>query len=247
MRIFIINLENETERLSAVTSQCANLGLSYEVIPAIDGRKLQPGLLAVTVNSYDKSALTQGEIGCALSHLSVYASMVRDCIPMALILEDDAVLSSSIRDYLTGAEEIIGAQAPEMLLLTANCSYNRFIKKCDSLSHSFYRVISGSGGHGYIINLAGAKTLLRANTPVRLEADRWPIFRDLTGLKIWCSNQHVIKSSCTAPGTSTIGPERERVAEARGRTINKLKKSVSFYQLKRIKNMLLGKIGVDSF
>lgn len=200
-------------------------------------------LLSAIVDSYESSALTKGEIGCALSHLSVYAAMKRDNIPLALILEDDAVLSPSIRDYLAGAKEILSTKVPAIVLLTGNCSYNRFIKKTDSFGHPFHRVINGSGGHGYVINLAAAKRLLLANMPVRLEADRWTIFRDLIGLTIWCCDSPVIKSSCTAPGTSTIGSERELVAKARGRAINKLKKTVSLYQLKRIKNMLLSKVG----
>ncbi|WP_253378275.1 glycosyltransferase family 25 protein [unidentified bacterial endosymbiont] len=247
MRIFIINLVNETERLSAVTSQCANYNLSYEVISAINGRKTPQNLLSVIVESHENSALTQGEIGCALSHLSVYATMDAENIPQALILEDDAVLSSSIKDYLAGAKEILSTKTPEMVLLTGNCSYNRSLKKTDSLNRQFHRVICGSGGHGYVINLAAARRLLHANRPVRLEADRWTVFRDLVGLKIWCSDLPVIKSCCTAPGTSTIGSERERVAKARGRAINRLKKKVSFYQLKRIKNMLLSKFDAASF
>lgn len=246
MRIFIINLVNETKRLSAVTSQCANYDLSYEVISAIDGRKTPQTLLNAIVESYENSALTKGEIGCALSHLSVYATMDAENIPQALILEDDAVLSSSIKDYLAGAKEILSKKTPEMVLLTGNCSYNRSLKKTDSFSHPFHRVICGSGGHGYVINLAAARRLLLANMPVRLEADRWTIFRDLVGLKIWCSDLPVIKSCCTAPGTSTIGSERELVAKARGRAINKLKKTVSFYQLKRIKNMVLSKFNAAS-
>jgi glycosyl transferase family 25 len=244
MRVFIISLESELERRHKIGLQCKEQSLFCEFINAVDGRKLPSEIATTVTHDFYNSKLTRGEIGCALSHLNIYSKMVSENISHALVLEDDAIFDGSLHDCLSGVDGIIREDKPEIFVLTARCSYNKHIKKTDFSGRNYFRITNGSGGYGYVINLAAAKLLLERNLPIKFEADRWTIFRDIAGLYVWCTKDPVIRHACIIDDKSTIGNERNELAEERGQVINKLKRTIPFYQLKRIKNILLNKSGI---
>jgi GR25 family glycosyltransferase involved in LPS biosynthesis len=92
--IFVISLARAPDRRAAISSHLKNLGLDFEIVDAVDGAKLpdaqRKSLLADGVN------YVPGVIGCYLSHIQVYEKIVKNNIPVALILEDDARLSRNI-------------------------------------------------------------------------------------------------------------------------------------------------------
>lgn len=95
--IFVINLEHDVVRRAHMASQCARLGLAVEFVPAVNGRQLSDTDRAAydrdkTLRVYGVEMLDT-EIGCYLSHYRLYQRMVREDIPVALILEDDVELS----------------------------------------------------------------------------------------------------------------------------------------------------------
>ncbi|WP_034455496.1 glycosyltransferase family 25 protein [Buttiauxella noackiae] len=246
MRVFIISLESEQERRRKISLQCKEQSLLCEFINAIDGRKLPSEIATTVTHDFYNSKLTRGEIGCALSHLNIYSKMVSENICHALVLEDDAIFDDSLHECLSGVDGIIREDKPEIFILTARCSYNKHIKKTDFSGRNYFRITNGSGGYGYIINLPAAKLLLERNLPIKFEADRWTIFRDIAGLNVWCTKVPVIRHACVIDDKSTIGSERISLAEDRGQVINKLKREIPFYQLKRIKNIILNKSGISN-
>ena len=67
------------------------LGLSFERIPAVNGRTLSPGGKAKGQSRAILAASQRLEIACYMSHLKALRIVV-DCeLPRAIILEDDAV------------------------------------------------------------------------------------------------------------------------------------------------------------
>lgn len=88
-----------------VTSQLEHLGLPFTRIPAVVGNELSE----IEQNQlYDKERfiieckkpVTLGEIGCAMSHRSIWQKMVDEQIDYALILEDDIDISDRILQFL---------------------------------------------------------------------------------------------------------------------------------------------------
>ena len=92
--IFVISLARAPERRESIERHLSGLGLSYEIVDAVDGKLLsidqQEKLLAPGV-SY-----VPGVIGCYLSHVGVYQKIVDRDISVALVLEDDARLNPKI-------------------------------------------------------------------------------------------------------------------------------------------------------
>lgn len=244
MKVFVINLEKDQVRREKTVKQCTLNNLKYEVIKGVDGRTLPSDILPLVTHDYPQCALTKGEIGCALSHLSIYARMIAENIPYALVLEDDALPGPELASHLAGLKTIISATRPEVFLLTGNSAYNPKLKKMDLHNNVYYRVAYGSGGYGYVINRSAAQEILKQNRPIIFEADRWPLFRLNGCLRVWCSKQAVITTSDVTRETSVLDSGRKQRFAARSAYINKFKRTIRFYQMRRIKDLLLNKTGL---
>lgn len=100
--IFVISLARAPERRKSIEEHLQSLGLEYEIVDAVDGRSLhideQRKLLAPGVS------FAPGVVGCYVSHLAVYQSIIDRGIRMALVLEDDARLNPKIVPALKTGE-----------------------------------------------------------------------------------------------------------------------------------------------
>lgn len=95
MRIFVINLERRPDRLESIATRLNMLGLEFERVQAFDGmnnsvKHLVSWPKAILFNYLQRPSL--GVIGCYQSHRLVFQKIVKDKIPQALVLEDDAEL-----------------------------------------------------------------------------------------------------------------------------------------------------------
>ena len=103
MRTFVINMQTAKERLKFMDKQLSSLWIEYEVFPAFIWKNLTKEEIW---KYYDKEKsvktlweeLTLWEIWCALSHMWIYKKMVDDNIPIALVLEDDAIINPRIKN-----------------------------------------------------------------------------------------------------------------------------------------------------
>ena len=93
---YIISLANQQDRREHMQQECARVGIEATFIDAVDMRQAsQSDIERLSSRLLHKKTkkqrwLTRGELGCALSHHQVYAHIVRQQHPYALILEDDA-------------------------------------------------------------------------------------------------------------------------------------------------------------
>ena len=112
-KIYLINLDQDKDRLLFMDSQFKKLKLEYERIPAINGKEyLMSGNFYLY--DYDKSkseninknitgmgrALTPGELGCAISHQICYENFLASTCDFALIMEDDVILHDQFKDVI---------------------------------------------------------------------------------------------------------------------------------------------------
>ncbi|WP_191939643.1 glycosyltransferase family 25 protein (plasmid) [Pantoea agglomerans] len=67
-------------------------------------------------------ALSCGEVGCALSHINIYRRITSEDIPLALILEDDALIDYRSVEIMSGIEER-NTLPPTVTLLTEISQY----------------------------------------------------------------------------------------------------------------------------
>ena len=114
--IYIINLKRTPERKLNIQRQLDAFDLSYQFIDAVDKFELHDKdyrKAAADQAGIDKSTMeylynnwSGGKLACQLSHLKIYNSMIKNNIPIACVLEDDAYLMPTFPKMLISSQEI---------------------------------------------------------------------------------------------------------------------------------------------
>uniref|UniRef100_A0A665V2U5 Procollagen galactosyltransferase 2-like n=1 Tax=Echeneis naucrates TaxID=173247 RepID=A0A665V2U5_ECHNA len=95
--IFLINLKRRLDRRTRMLKTMTSLGLQPTLTNAVDGKALNTSQLQALgiemmpgyKDPYSGRVLTRGEIGCFLSHHSIWTQVIERSLQKILILEDD--------------------------------------------------------------------------------------------------------------------------------------------------------------
>jgi glycosyl transferase, family 25 len=174
--IFILTLKSDSLRRNKLIKKLEALGLSYEIIYAIDGRKGLPKIYEDKINREKTKKIinremTDGEYACALSHQIIYNEIIDRNIKWAIILEDDAIIDKKLKDYI---EQKAYMASDIVHLYHSNARVYPFIKK--KLTNEIYGKLIATtpfGTVGYSISLNAAKYIVKESIPISHPAD-WP-------------------------------------------------------------------------
>ena len=99
-QVFLISLEKSTDRHQRLQSILD--GLDYDIFWGVNGSELDLNELELSGKldnngryKQNKPPLSDGEVGCALSHLGVYQAILDRNLKNALVLEDDLIVDYS--------------------------------------------------------------------------------------------------------------------------------------------------------
>ncbi len=209
--VFVISLKHSAERRQAMAARLDPLLIRYSFFDAVDGSAFDPQNLP----AYDPlrrrlffgKDLTAGEMGCLLSHRAVYQYMADHGIPVAVILEDDALLASDLPEAVG---LLMDAPVPWDVIrfLGRDKVYknSRDVKKLNSV-YTLTRPAGTPGGtYGYMLNLKAARRFARHMQKNWLPVDILHGFVWRTGLEIFA-----VRPSPVMPDDgveSTIGAAR---------------------------------------
>ncbi len=176
--ILVVNLKYSKDRRSYMQQQLDAYGVRYQFFPAVDGRVLTPQQRACYSEEeslrYMKCPLTNGEIGCALSHLQIYEKMVAEDIAELLILEDDAVIKKEFFPIIFQRAQWAPADW-KMLHFSSNVIHlnARPYYVIDSQKRfRLYRYTKYyDRTHCYIVKQESAQWLINEGYPIHLPAD----------------------------------------------------------------------------
>lgn len=176
MKTYLINLDDDQERLVFADSQMRRLGVEYVRESAFNARTKSANELRQYVNRFRWELavgrpVRPGEVGCAMSHYAIYkrlsSSQTSSCV---CVLEDDVILDDNFNKVISYVENNIDCNTPTVVLLS---------------NHTDQKLTTQSGGivlakcsrdmytEGYIITSAAAKALLKANMPLQVPCDDW--------------------------------------------------------------------------
>lgn len=101
LKIYIINLKKDKDRLEFQNKQFKNENLKYERVDAIYGKDLSDKeRYKYSGNYFNYITNTPSIIGIFLSHLKIYKKIVNENLPYALIMEDDVKFLKNFRTKL---------------------------------------------------------------------------------------------------------------------------------------------------
>ena len=90
MKIFVINLERDTNKKEKIQKLMDKANISVEFFKAVDGTTHHENHnFTGWVDPYHCRYVTKGEVGCALSHYYIWEKIINEKIEKAIILEDD--------------------------------------------------------------------------------------------------------------------------------------------------------------
>jgi collagen beta-1,O-galactosyltransferase len=173
--IYMINLKRRPERRKKMKASFKELGIDFKYIEAVDGKKLTDEILiekGITLlpqysDPYHKRKMTMGEVGCFLSHYTIWEKMVAENQQEVLILEDDIrfepFFNEKVKMFMDDARAIGGYDL--IYFGRKRLQENEeFLKE----SRNFVKVSYTYWTLGYVITLEGAKKLLNAQPLKRL-------------------------------------------------------------------------------
>lgn len=247
MKTYAINLPQHHARRDNILNECEKYGIDVEIFSAVDGRTLTDEQIRELVFAHQTNGLTRGEIGAALSHLHIYQKMRDENIPVALILEDDAVFNLDPRPLLDAIARR-GSDEPHFYMLTVS-HRRKYVRnhQLDIAGNRFYEVVNDTGTYGYVLTNRAAINLARFLLPIRTVADdyRYFIFNDVA--KVWVIDTAVVGLNAPLAEDSIIETERkEQFASGKrkqlGRRLRKmtpLAKRAKYYLWKYFKRPFL--------
>lgn len=169
MNYYIISDKNNIQRKQHIQKQFKKIGLEPFYFNAIMGKTLsEKELKQATVET---NFLTPGEIGCALSHLSLYKQLIESNEQALIIFEDDVFFSDDLTlDNLQSMYSFVEQYSgPCILALKSSETYFSKTKKIGSFT--IYSTPRFMETFAYIINKEAAYNILNAQTPLSFEID----------------------------------------------------------------------------
>jgi len=189
--IWMISLARATDRRAFVADGFARLGVPYEVIDGIDGaaltheqRRRSSQLRALFRKG---RRITGGNLGCSLSHLSVYERMVTEQVPAVVVMEDDAVPKPELLQVLDDLDSFPADW--DVITFSSQFATSLPVPIDDRVIAGGHRICRYQkvpfGGQCYVVTLAAARRLLRVGYPVCMPPDDLLFQRSPARLRVY--------------------------------------------------------------
>jgi glycosyl transferase family 25 len=186
MKTYAISLARSKERARYIKSHLTERQLDYTIINAIDGETLTSKDIEQCCDMEEVNKhpiwLSNGAIGCALSHLNAYREFLKTDEAAAFIVEDDVVLPSNINTIL----EEISRQLQESEVILLYCTSFRTaalstIGRKEIQAGFLYYPIDMSQtitATAYVISRRAALNMCNHILPIKVTADSWHYYYD---------------------------------------------------------------------
>ena len=190
MKIFLINLDRSKDRLEHMRKSLAALDLPYERVLAVNGAELSPEDLARAFDTRrslaaNRAQMTLGQIGCALSHDSIYLRMQTEGIDSAVVLEDDIDFSPTFLRALDYVKSVMDVSRPQVFLFSYARNPHSFESSGVAQSFEAVKQKSMACTDAYVLTLPAARLIYHANYPVLTCADDFRRWRRYFGLELY--------------------------------------------------------------
>lgn len=171
---WVINLDRAPQRWARISAQLQQLGLPFHRLAAVDAQTLTAEQRALLDEpAYRRKHGMQpvwGELGCYLSHVQVMQAFLASTAELALVLEDDVLLHSSLPAVLQGLEQHRSRWDMCKLSAVHSGTPRPFLELAPG--HQLAVMLSRcTGSSAYVINRRAAAAYLQHLLPMSLPYD----------------------------------------------------------------------------
>lgn len=197
-RVFVINLDESVDRMAFMKEQLDRLGLKFERIAAVDGRRLTAAEISKAYSPFWSWLLlgrfmTAGELGCAMSHRLAREKIVSENIPWALILEDDVRIGTDLPSALDAIRRALQTYG---LIQLHYHEHRKQVRDAGPLGFAKHRLKTFRGNHasaiGYALSRDAAERLSQSGR-FKLTADKWAWHSALSGVATCGVSPHLVE------------------------------------------------------
>ena len=219
--IFVVNLKKDIQKKKDMQRISKKHNLEIEYIEAIYGEELPQSEIDKVyserraIQKFGRG-LSRGEIGCALSHISIFKKMTENNIQRAIVLEDDVLLCNNFSKILL---KLLDMQIEyDMVLFGYDADIKRDVFLYTSLwgnkkllkEYKLKRLIKvGLGTYGYMITLHGAQKLSQKIKFVDMPIDHYA--GDVKNLNLYGLSPRCVTVSEYNLFNSSIVKERDEL------------------------------------
>ena len=181
---YVISLERETKRRNHIEQEFGRQQIPFAFFDAITPEHIEEVAekFNITLDRSSKAKLSDGEIGCALSHIALWNFVLEHRLDYINIFEDDIHLGENAKallevDYLPDDIDVLKLEANGKMFFQ-----DPRPAKCDR--HIYPMTFKQSGTAGYTVTAKGAAYLLEQvkNKPLEVAVDSL-VFEDFLNLK----------------------------------------------------------------
>lgn len=163
IKSYLINLNKDSDRLDFFREQFERLELSFERIPAVDGRAMTDEEYASFQRARprdQKKRWLRGQMGCFLSHYQAWEAIASGSDRYGAVFEDDIFVSDGLRRILSDDDWV--PQGVDVIRLEPSSNRVRLGRKLTSVEdRDYYRVLSTSWCAGaYLLSREAARKLV---------------------------------------------------------------------------------------
>jgi GR25 family glycosyltransferase involved in LPS biosynthesis len=165
-KIYVINLKKNQDRLEKFMENARKANVDVNRFDAVYGKELSkdhPDILKYFVKDH---GLSDGQIGCALSHIKIWEDAVKNNYKNILVFEDDAIIPKDFWDKFNEAYNELHKDW-NFSYLSLNWAYVRKIS--NNISKVIYKEgLYNLGTHAMIVNINKIAKLLniKINVPI---------------------------------------------------------------------------------
>jgi len=217
MRFFVVNLKRVATRRNYIEQHVKDLALpNVEFIDAVDGKTMsekESNALhdRTWARKWVKRPLVRTEIACTLSHLKCYERIIDESLKGAIVLEDDARLSTNIHEVVSALENSNYFHNGVLLL-----NWVQVISRTPVLTLSEEYHVHGAFGnvihsHAYYLSRSAAHKLLTFHQPVKTPMDSWRHYADQGLISLFALAPALASVTSNHLATSSIAEERARI------------------------------------
>lgn len=166
--IYVINLLRRPERRKRMLKSLEVMGIEAQVWRGTDGKELNKKIIESKgikvaegyVDPYHKRPMTFGEIGCFLSHFTIWQDIIRRNLSKVIILEDDVRFERNFKNKWNAALNALNVEEYDFVYLGRKIqgepNESRISQMFVIPNYSYWTI-------GYFITRKGAQKLLDVN------------------------------------------------------------------------------------